>query len=621
MKYLFFAVALFTGPFLFGQNPLKKYLVTYNNSIFHERAIIFNTKFQEDKRIREALVDTKILTEAQLKTALTFAQLPAYPEALNSTEKIINIDPYQRNKYKAYWIGSWTEFFSNLNDFRQMHLVWVPKEDNLTLDKEYIPKTDEGFYIICRSISTDNLPFFPVSAPIVKSIVNKLDEKKLYPAEKITDLYNQIRTTYGRSMGKFYSELKSKYNFTDNEIEAISRSTAVEGWPDSLKVVSSMQSSIPKINEYNFFKIGEIPGEYGGFGLFWVAPNQTFKNGFSPKSGLGFFFVAQINNTKTPGKPDNEDLAYLNSPWWFKNISSTDSYTPSTFSFASVAYIKNNVSNNTTGLNNQSAAIKEKIDAGIFPNGDSTKPNEGSVQHRIRRITYMGEFNVWATVDLNKETEVKKTLKDKYNYTDKDCEIIGRLANENGYPKALRQYTDRNLNSLMALNFTCYEVAEVTTKNASYALLWVPLKENAGLPDGVRPETVDGFYMFSYKNGLSKMKVGSYSGEVQYSGVSTTTVNGVTVATAKLERMDYKSGAIILYFGESRVVKNTSIYIVKFNKNNTNEESLANELRSGIAGVHPYMYFEFKEGYDCTSAQKYLRKKGIDPWSCLYITR
>jgi hypothetical protein len=233
----------------------------------------------------------------------------------------------------------------------------------------------------------------------------------------------------------------------------------------------------------------------------------------------------------------------------------------------------------------------------------------------------MGEFNVWATVDLNKETDVRKTLKDKYQYSDKDCDIIGKLANENGFPKALRQYADRKLNSLMALNFTCYEVAEVTTKNASYSLLWVPLKENERLPDGVRPETVDGFYMFSYKDGLTKMKVGSYRGEVQYSGVSTTTVNGTTVATAKLERMDYKSGAIILYFGESRIVKNTSIYIVKFNKNNTHEETIANELKSGIAGSYPYMYFEFKEGFDCPSAQKYLRKNGIDPWSCLYITR
>jgi hypothetical protein len=111
------------------------------------------------------------------------------------------------------------------------------------------------------------------------------------------------------------------------------------------------------------------------------------------------------------------------------------------------------------------------------------------------------------------------------------------------------------------------------------------------------------------------------SSSINNNGFTTTNVNGITVATAKLERMDYKSGAIILYFGENRVVKNTSIYIVKFNKNNTNEENIANELRAGIAGVHPYMYFEFKEGYDCTSAQKYLRKNGIDPWSCLYITR
>ena len=386
MKFLFFGIILLSSLFLFGQNPLKKYPVSSNWSVFHERTMIFNTKFQEDKRIKEALVDTKVLTESQLSTALTYAQMSAYPEALNSTEKLFNIDPYQRNKYKAYWIGSWTEFFPNLSNFRQMHLVWIPKEDNLTLDKDYIPKTDEGFYLICRSINSDNLPFFPPSASMTKSIVNKLDEKKMHPAEKIADLYNLMRPGYGLS--RFYSELKTNYKFTDNEIEVISRSTAIEGWPDSLRISNRKNITFPQLNEYNYFKIGEAVGEYGGFGLFWVSPNQEFKIGFSPKSGLGFFFVAKINEIKTPGKPDKEDLAYLNSPWWFKNVSSATSYDPSTFTFSnstgsivsSTSSSNNNNGFTTTTVNGITVATGklERTDAKLppkvkLPSGCATK--------------------------------------------------------------------------------------------------------------------------------------------------------------------------------------------------------------------------------------------------------
>lgn len=90
----------------------------------------------------------------------------------------------------------------------------------------------------------------------------------------------------------------------------------------------------------------------------------------------------------------------------------------------------------------------------------------------------------------------------------------------------------------------------------------------------------------------------------------------VDVATANLDRLNYKSGVILLYYGENRIIRNCYPYSVKFSKDQS-AESIANTLKSKIAAYDPYMYFEFKEGYDCKSAEGYLLKKGVSKMSIL----
>ena len=41
------------------------------------------------------------------------------------------------------------------------------------------------------------------------------------------------------SMGGFYPELKNTYKLTDDEIDIISRSTSINGWPDSINRTNS----------------------------------------------------------------------------------------------------------------------------------------------------------------------------------------------------------------------------------------------------------------------------------------------------------------------------------------------------------------------------------------------
>lgn len=93
-----------------------------------------------------------------------------------------------------------------------------------------------------------------------------------------------------------------------------------------------------------------------------------------------------------------------------------------------------------------------------------------------------------------------------------------------------------------------------------------------------------------------------------------TSAQKIHVATANLERRNYQTGVILLYYGENRIIRNCYPYSVKFNKDET-PESIANTLKSKIAAYDPYIYFEFKEGYDCKSAEGYLLKKGLSRMS------
>ena len=187
MKYLFLLAALFTASFLFGQNPMKKYPIKSPYSIFHERKMIFNSRFNEDKRIKTSLVDSKILTETQLNTAFKYSNFSEYPEALTTIDKLLKMDSKKIWDYKTYWIGSWTEFFPVIENFRQMDLIWIPKEENLHMEAEYIPKTENGFYVVVRALDDDEVPFFSAPSPVVKSIVKKLDSKKMDAAKKLSN--------------------------------------------------------------------------------------------------------------------------------------------------------------------------------------------------------------------------------------------------------------------------------------------------------------------------------------------------------------------------------------------------------------------------------------------------
>lgn len=93
------------------------------------------------------------------------------------------------------------------------------------------------------------------------------------------------------------------------------------------------------------------------------------------------------------------------------------------------------------------------------------------------------------------------------------------------------------------------------------------------------------------------------------------------VQVANLDRLKYKTGVMILYYGPNRVVKYCSLWDVKFKKED-NEDRIADLLKSRVAASDPYMYFEFKEGFGCNNATGYLQKKGVSKMgisSCTYI--
>jgi hypothetical protein len=100
------------------------------------------------------------------------------------------------------------------------------------------------------------------------------------------------------------------------------------------------------------------------------------------------------------------------------------------------------------------------------------------------------------------------------------------------------------------------------------------------------------------------------------------TAQEVHVATANLERLKYKTGTMILYYGNNRLVGYCSLFTVDFNKDD-NQDQIAEKLKARVAGTLPYMYYEFKEGFDCANAKSYLLKKGVSSMnisSCIDVS-
>ena len=71
-----------------------------------------------------------------------------------------------------------------------------------------------------------------------------------------------------------------------------------------------------------------------------------------------------------------------------------------------------------------------------------------------------------------------------------------------------------------------------------------------------------------------------------------------------------ESGVFVLYYGNDNVIENCMLYACSF-FSNTNEEVIAEDLRSRISAVDPYIGFKYLGGYDCANAKSFLRKKGI----------
>ena len=351
MKYLFFVAVLFTSSFLMGQNPLKKY-PTRNYYFFNSRNIVFNSSFVNDEAVKKAFIDTKILSQENFEKAFKLAQISEYPDALNTIDKLQKAGNGLENKYKCYWIGRWTEFFSLEKTFRQLKLIWIPFDENSTIREDYKPKTKDGFYLIVKSVDMDSLPYSQPSMPVINSITDKFANKKLKPASKIQNIYDGVLPFYGSLVSNFYGLLKDSFNLKNEEIETISYNTSKDSWPELFNRTQYGDSATyATINKHPYYKLGTViaPGNY--MTLYWVPDNLNFTPQEKPKSALGYFFVHRGEAVVSKYIPDEKDIYYLNTAWWFKNVSSSTSYNPSTFTFSnSSGSTASSSSNNNNGF-------------------------------------------------------------------------------------------------------------------------------------------------------------------------------------------------------------------------------------------------------------------------------
>lgn len=204
--------------------------------------------------------------------------------------------------------------------------------------------------------------------------------------------------------------------------------------------------------------------------------------------------------------------------------------------------------------------------------------------------------------------EIKFKLQEKYN--PQELSRLNYVLKNNVVPPGL-QAQNRNANLYLLPYYKSYYVGYLKMNMYSYSrIVFVPKAENNHMPENMRPETDEGFYLMLPPGGMSFGKLNSW-GKTYVPPVYKPQAqqrSNVTFSSVSLSRWERSKGVFILWYGTGSTVKYFQAFTVDFDAKAA-EQTIADDLKKKASSSYDYIGYTFKSGYTCKDTYNEIARK------------
>lgn len=263
-------------------------------------SLMSKNDFVVDKNAEAKFVASGKYAKDDFLKIMNLAKEQNFPDGINTAQKLLERET-DFAKYKSFYQGSWLQVNEEFKVAETYYLFWIPREDNLSMPQDMIPKTEDGFYIVVNTTAFDNtlLPLSKAPGDIFIKKMNTVFQKK--NSIKLIDPYNRLAPNYGYAMEFAYESMTKTGGYNAEQFSRIKELATEKYWP-ALFTTDNRQLSIEQLfnamKDYNCYLITTFEDESVIRELIWIPfeDNLHMPLNMQPVTKEGFYVVYRKEN-------------------------------------------------------------------------------------------------------------------------------------------------------------------------------------------------------------------------------------------------------------------------------------------------------------------------------------